>query len=455
MSAAPPPTETTRFATRFGAAMTLIGVAVGLANIWRFPYMAGQYGGGAFVLVYIAFVLLLGVPALIAEWSLGRLTRAGPGGAFRRIGMPGGGVIGFILFLTVFMATSYYTVVVAQILFYAARGGSVGDPEAFYAANFSGITPLNLGCTVVVFAAMGGVAAFGVRRGIERLSRIAMPLVGLGLLIVAVRAVTLPGASEGVRYLLWPDFERVTSTTFLAALGQAFFSLSLGGTFFLAYGSYLPRSVNLPRLAGATALGDTGAAMLGGLAVIPAAFALGVAPASGPALLFFTLPRVFEAMPGGALFGPIFFLALFLAAFLSALAALEVIVNSATAWTRERAEAGSGLFAGLFMGWTRRHVIFAVVCLQIPLAMPSMVSGDYLAWSDLLWGSTMQPLGSAFTLIGLGFFVSRGRALAEAGRGAAHAPGDGWLFWIRWVVPAGILVVLGWGWAGPIAELFS
>ncbi len=451
MSAARPPTEATRFATRFGTAMTLLGVAVGLANIWRFPYMAGQYGGGAFVLVYLAFVVLLGAPALIAEWSLGRLTRAGPGGAFRRIGMPGGGVIGFILFLTVFMATSYYTVVVAQILFYAARGGSVGDPEAFYAANFSGVTPLNLGCTIVVFAAMGGVAAFGVRRGIERLSRVAMPLVGLGLLIVAIRSLTLPGATEGVRYLLWPDFERVTSTTFLAALGQAFFSLSLGGTFFLAYGSYLPRSVNLRRLAGSTALGDTGAAILGGLAVIPAAFALGVAPESGPALLFFTLPRVFEAMPGGALFGPIFFLALFLAAFLSALAALEVIVNSASAWTRERAAAGSSLFAG----WTRRRVILAVVCLQIPLAMPSMVSSDYLAWSDLLWGSTMQPLGSAFTLIGLGFFVSRGRALAEAGRGASRPPGDWWRFWIRWVVPAGILVVLGWGWAGPIAELFS
>ncbi len=445
------PADAPRFASRFGAAMALLGVAVGLANIWRFPYMAGQYGGGAFVLAYAVFVLVLGVPALIGEWSLGRLTRSGPGGAFRKIGMPGGGLIGSVLFLTVFMATSYYTVVVAQVLFYAVRGGAVGDPEAYYAANFSGITGLNLGGTVLVFAAMGAVSAFGVRRGIERLSRIAMPLVGVGLLVVAVRSVSLPGALEGVRYLLWPDLDRVSATTFLAALGQAFFSLSLGGTFFLAYGSYLPGSVSLKRLAGSTALGDAGAAILGGLAVIPAAFALGIPPASGPPLLFFTLPRVFAAMPGGAIFGPVFFLALFLAAFLSAVAALEVIVNSAAAWTRERADAGSAVFSW----WTRKRVILAIILVQIPLATPSMVSADYLAWSDLLWGSTLQPVGSALTLIGLGFFVSRGRALAEAGRGAARPPGALWLFWIRWVVPAGIVVVLAWGWAGPIADLLA
>lgn len=419
--------------------MALIGVAVGLANVWRFPYMAGQYGGGAFVAIYLAFVLLLGAPALIAEWSLGRLTRAGPGGAFTKIGMPGGRFVGGLLFLTVFMACSYYTVVVAQVLYYTARGGIVPDPEAFYAANFGGVTPLNLGVTVLVFAGMGAVLAFGVRGGIERLSRIAMPVVALGLVLVAIRSLTLEGAGAGIRYLLWPDLSRVTAASFLAALGQAFFSLSLGGTFFLAYGSYLPSAANLRRLAGTTILGDSGAAILGGLAVLPAAFALGVAPASGPPLLFFTLPQVFARIPGGAIFGPIFFLALFLAAFLSAVAALEVIVNSAMPWT----------------GWGRRRVILAALAIQIPLAVPSMISTDYLAWSDLLWGSTLQPIGSALTLIGLGFFVSRGRALAEAGRGSRRPVGGLWLFWIRWVIPAAIVVVLGWGWSGPLRALFE
>ena len=428
-----------RFGTRFGTAMTLIGVAVGLANIWRFPYMAGQYGGGAFVAIYVAFVLLLGAPALIAEWSLGRLTRAGPGGAFTSIGMPGGRFVGGLLFLTVFMACSYYTVVVAQVLFYAALGGVVVEPEAFYARNFGGMTGLNLSLTVLVFGAMGLVAGFGVQRGVERLSRIAMPLVAIGLVVVAARSVTLPGASEGIRYLLWPDLGNVSAETFLAALGQAFFSLSLGGTFFLAYGSYLPSTANLRRLSGTTIFGDSGAAILGGLAVLPAAFALGVEPASGPPLVFFTLPRVFAAMPGGEFFGPVFFLALFLAAFLSALAALEVIVNSAVPWT----------------GWSRRTVVGAAVALQIPLALPSMVSSDYLGWSDLIWGSTMQPIGSALTLIGLGFFVSRGRALAEASRGSAKPLGGLWLFWIRWVIPAAIVVVLLWGWSGTLRELFA
>ena len=428
-----------RFGTRFGSTMALIGVAVGLANVWRFPYMAGQYGGGAFVVVYLAFVLLLGAPAVIAEWSLGRLTRAGPGGAFTKIGMPGGRLVGGLLFLTVFMATSYYTVVVAQVLFYAALGGIVAEPEAFYAANFGGMTLLNVSLTVLVFGAMGLVAAFGVQRGLERLSRIAMPLVGIGLVVVAIRSVTLPGAAEGIRYLLWPDLDNVSAQTFLAALGQAFFSISLGGTFFLAYGSYLPSTANLRQLAGSTIFGDSGAAILGGLAVLPAAFALGVEPASGPPLLFFTLPRAFGAMPGGEFFGPVFFITLFLAAFLSALAGLEVVVNSAILWT----------------GWSRRTVVAVAVALLIPLALPSMVSSEYLAWSDLIWGSTLQPIGSALTLIALGFFVSRGRALAEANRGATKPLGGLWLFWIRWVIPAAIMVVLLWGWSGTLRELLA
>ncbi len=431
--------NTERFGTGFGTAMALIGVAVGLANIWRFPYMAGQYGGGAFVAIYLAFVLLLGAPALMAEWSLGRLTREGPAGAFTKIGMPGGRAVGGLLFLTVFMATSYYTVVVAQVLFYAVLGGIVAEPEAFYAANFGGMTTLNVSLTVLIFGAMGLVAAFGVQRGIERLSRIAMPLVGIGLVIVAIRSVTLPGASEGLRYLFWPDLERVSAETFLAALGQAFFSLALGGTFFLAYGSYLPSTANLRRLAAATIVGDSGAAILGGLAVLPAAFALGVEPASGPPLVFFTLPRAFAAMPGGEFFAPVFFLALFLAGFLSALAALEVIVNAGIYWT----------------GWSRQQVIAAAVAVQIPLALPSMVSSEYLAWSDLIWGTTLQPLGSALTLIGLGFFVSRGRALTEASRGASKPLGGLWFFWIRWVIPAAIVVVLFWGWSGTLRELLS
>ena len=144
-------------------------------------------------------------------------------------------------------------------------------------------------------------------------------------------------------------------------------------------------------------------------------------------------------MPGGEFFGPVFFLALFLAAFLSALAALEVIVNSAVPWT----------------GWSRRTVVGAAVALQIPLALPSMVSSDYLGWSDLIWGSTMQPIGSALTLIGLGWFVSRGRALSEANRGSTKPLGDLWLFWIRWVIPAAIVVILLWGWSGTLRELFS
>ncbi len=427
-----------RFQTTFGSRMALIGVAVGLANVWRFPYMAGQYGGGAFVLAYLMFVIALGAPALIGEWSLGRLTRSGPAGAFRLVRMPGGRAVGALLFLTVFMATSYYTVVVAQVLFYTLRGGIVPDPEAFHAEHFAGITLLNVGATVVVFLAMGAVIALGVSKGIERISRIAMPLVGVMLLLVVIRSITLPGAGEGIRYLLQPDLSRVTSGTFLAALGQAFFSLSLGGTFFLVYGSYLPRRVSLRTLAGTTIAGDTTAAMLGGLAVLPAAFALGAQPDSGPPLLFFTLPEVFGRMPLGEFVAPLFFAALFLAAFLSAVAALEVVVNVGLEWT----------------GASRLGVVAAAIAVQIPLALPSMASSAYLEWSDLIWGSTLQPIGSALTLLALGFCVSRKRALAEANRGDPQARlGDRWRFWIRYVVPISIFFVLLWGWADQLQAL--
>ncbi len=427
-----------RFQTTFGSRMALIGVAVGLANVWRFPYMAGNYGGGAFVLAYLVFVIALGAPALIAEWSLGRLTRSGPAAAFRRVRMPGGRAVGAILFVTVFMATSYYTVVVAQVLYYTLRGGIVPNPQAFHAEHFSGITLLNVGATVFVFLAMGLVVGRGVAKGIERLSRIAMPLVGVMLLLVVIRSVTLPGAGEGIRYLLYPDFSRVTSDTFLAALGQAFFSLSLGGTFFLVYGSYLPRRVSLRTFAATTITGDTMAAILGGLAILPAAFALGAEPDSGPALLFFTLPELFGRMPLGQFVAPLFFGALFLAAFLSAVAALEVIVNVGMEWT----------------GQSRLAVVVAAVAVQIPLALPSMASASYLEWSDLIWGSTMQPIGSALTLLAFGFFVSRKRALAEANRGDPQALlGNRWRFWIRYVVPLSVFLVLLWGWADRIQAL--
>ncbi|MGH9322977.1 MAG: sodium-dependent transporter [Vicinamibacteria bacterium] len=421
------------FGSRFGSVMALIGVAVGLANVWRFPYLAGHYGGAAFLVLYIILNFLLGIPAIMAEWTLGRHTRQGPAGAFVTAGMPGGRGIGILLFLTVFMAESYYTLIVGQVLFYAvgsAFGGAVSDPQAFYDSKLGGITFWNLGATTVTFIGIGAVVYLGVRRGIETLSKISMPLVFLSLLVVVGRSVTLPGAAEGLRFYLLPDVSKIDGPTVLAAMGQVFFSLSLGGTFFLLYGSYLREEENIPVTAVQTAMGDMSAAFLAGLAVLPAVFAMGVEPTSGPSLLFITLPGVFAHMPGGAFAGALFFAAFFVAAFLSAIAAMEVLVD------------------GLrhYLGWSRGRAVAVLVAADLLVALPSMASSRTLMWNDLIWGSTMQPIGSALALIALGWFVSRGRALAEVNKGASVVIGPFWIFWIRWVIPAAIFVILIYGW---------
>jgi len=422
------------FGSRFGSVMVLIGVAVGLANVWRFPYLAGRHGGAAFVLLYVIFAFLLGIPAIMAEWTLGRLTRQGPAGAFVTAGMAGGRAIGLLLFFTVFMALSYYALIVGRVLFYAVHslsGGTVGeDPGAFYQSWLGGVTSWNLLVTTTTFTGVGGVVFLGVRRGIEAVSRVAMPLVFVSLLLVIVRSVTLPGAMAGIRFYLLPDLSKIDGPTALAAMGQVFFSLSLGGTFFLLYGSYLREDENIPVTAVQTAFGDMSASLLAGLAILPAVFAMGVEPTSGPSLLFITLPGVFDAMPGGAIAGGLFFSAFFVAAFLSAVAAMEVLVDGARH----------------YFGWTRGRAVVVLVTVDLLLSIPSMSSSNFLMWNDRIWGSTMQPVGSALTLIALGWFVSRGWALAEVNRGSSLRVGRLWIVWIRWVIPISIVVILVYGW---------
>ncbi len=422
------------FGSRFGSLMVLIGVSVGLANVWRFPYLAGKHGGAAFVFLYVLLNFLLGIPAIMAEWTLGRLTRQGPTGAFVTAGMPCGRGVGLLLFFTVFMAMTYYALIVGQVLFYALHtlfAPSVGaDPAAFYQSTLDGITYWNLATTAITFLGIGGVIYLGVRKGIEAISRVAMPLVFVSLLVVIARSVTLPGAAEGLRFYLLPDLSKIDGPAVLAAMGQVFFSLSLGGTFFLLYGSYLRDEENIPVTAVQTAIGDMSAALLAGLAVLPAVFAMGVEPTSGPSLLFITLPGVFGAMPGGAFAGGLFFAAFFAAAFLSAVAGMEVLVDG----------------AGHYFGWSRGRAVVVLVGADLLLSLPSMSSSSYLMWNDRLWGSTMQPVGSALTLIALGWFVSRGRSLAEVNRGSSIPVGGLWVFWIRWVIPISIVLILVYGW---------
>jgi NSS family neurotransmitter:Na+ symporter len=422
------------FATRIGLLATMIGVAVGLGNVWRFPYMVGKFGGASFVLFYVLMVFLVGIPALAAEWTLGRHTRRGPVGAFERAGFPFGRVLGWFLFFVVTAATAYYTNALGWVLYYAAgeMAAFAGLPWAEGAvlppvSGFDGRSLLlQMLCTGVVILACVVVLLRGLRSGIEKASKVLMPLLAVTLSVVIVRSLTLDGAWAGVEwYILKLDFGALSPAVMVAALGQAAFSLSLGGTFMVVYGSYLDDRDDLRSSAIWTAAGDLGAGLLAGLAIFPAVFALRLEPADGPGLLFSTLPRVFEQIPVGWLFGLLFYVGLLGAAYLSDVGAFEVLV------------------AGVVdeLGWNRRRAVWTLAGTVFLFAVPPMVNMRVFVPWDLTFGSGMQTLGALFTVLAVGWAIDRSAALRELG-------GDGparWLYlWLRWVVPVLLLLIGTW-----------
>jgi NSS family neurotransmitter:Na+ symporter len=427
--------ERETFATRFGTLMTMLGVAIGLGNVWRFPYLVGRFGGSAFVLFYVAIVVVIGIPALMAEWALGRHTRRGTLGAFVRGHFPGGRAVGWLLFVVVIAATGYYSSVVGWVMLFglAELARTVGvrfDPSAilppqtgFDARSFG----LQLICTGTVILTCAVVLLKGLRRGIEKTSIVIMPTLFVVLIVLVIRSVTLPGAGAGVHWYIGKfDPAAFTPRALVAALGHTVFTLSLGGTFMVVYGSYLGDGEPLRAPAVLTATGDTIAGLLAGFAIFPAVFAFGLEPASGPGLLFATLPRVFAQIPAGGIFGFLFFAGLFGAAYLSDVASFEVLVagiTDNTSISRSRAI------------WLSSAMVFA-------FAIPPMLNmAVFVPW-DLTFGSGMQTLGALLAVLTVGWCLARSTALAElAGRGLAPR----WLlWWIRFVVPGAILAVGIW-----------
>jgi neurotransmitter:Na+ symporter, NSS family len=416
------------FSSAWGAMLVTAGVAVGLGNVWRFPYMMGSNGGSAFLLLYGLFVVGFGIPALMAEWALGRHTRRGPWGAFERAGMPGGRVIGVVLLLSVTMSASYYGVVVAEVL--QEVGSALLGGRLLRSPELTAFGPSPLAYLALTVGGACGVLAFGVRRGIERASLIALPSVAVVFLVLIVRSLTLPGAAEGLAGFLRPDWSALTPSTALAALGQAAFSLGLGGLFMVNYGSYMRSEVDLPRQAIFTAAADLGAALMAGLIIVPAAFALGVDLESGPGLMFDVMPGVFGAMPAGLAFGAAFFGAVFVVALLSLIAAYEVVVSM----LRDA------------LGWSRGRSLVLLACAQFILALPAYLVPRYIEISDLVWGSTMQTLGAAVAVVALAWSVGRQRALRELRHGST-LPVPAWLYhWLKFVLPPAMLLVLVYGW---------
>jgi NSS family neurotransmitter:Na+ symporter len=425
------------FASRLGTMMTIVGVALGLGNVWRFPYMVGKFGGAAFVMFYVVVSVVIGVPALMAEFALGRYSRRGPLGAFAGGGLPFGKPVGWFFFIIVIAATGYYTAVIGWVLYYAIGQAALAVLPSFDAAAV--LPPdhgfvlksylLQMLCTAAVIVACAIVVHRGLRSGIEKASTIIVPALLVVILVLMVRSLTLPGARAGVEwYILKVRWADLNANVMVAALGHAIFSLSLGGTFMVVYGSYIDDKENLARPALWTVFGDTTSSLLAGFAVIPAVFALGLEPTSGPGLIFFTLPKVFAAIPAGWLFGFLFFVGLLGAGYLSDVGAFEAVVAGFvdnTTMTRGRA-----------VVWTS----IAVFLIALP---PTINNSIFVPW-DLTFGSGMQTLGALVAVVTVGWCINRSAALKQLSP-AEGPPAPMWLYyWIRFGIPLAIVTAGVW-----------
>lgn len=320
------------FGSKFAAIATTVGSAVGLGNIWRFPYEAGTHGGGAFMLCYLCFIFLLGVPLLCAEYSMGRATRSNIFGAYRKLSPKKKWYItGYLGIFTSLMILSFYSVVAGWTVEYCVM--SVGNIFNFSDASYgheqfqsltNGWRPVVW--TVIFLFCNTFILLGGVKKGIERASNVMMPLLFVLLIIFCINSLTMPGCSEGLKFLFSPDFSKITSQVMLSALGQAFFSLSLGLGCMLTYASYFSEETRLGRTAAITAGLDSLVAILAGVIIFPAVFSYGVEPTAGPTLVFEVLPNIFGRMNGGAIWAAMFFLLLFVASLTSTVSMSEISI---------------------------------------------------------------------------------------------------------------------------------
>lgn len=321
------------FGSAFGILVAMAGSAVGLGNLWRFPYLVGTNGGAAFIIIYLASILVLALPIMYSEFIIGRRSQSNVFGAYKKLAPNTKWCnVGFIYVLCSITIISFYSVVGGWTINYFVKALTFSFSTAsaeelgsmFDTTVTSVVSPLV--CMLIFLGLTALIVLAGVKNGIEKYSKIMMPLLFILVLIIAVRSVTLPGSKEGLSFLFNPDFSKVTTRTFLEALGQAFFSLSVGAGTVLTYASYVKKNENIVSLSAKTAISDTMFAIIAGLAIMPAVFAFDISPSEGPGLVFVTLPYIFNQLPAGSILAILFFFALFIAALTSSISMLEVVV---------------------------------------------------------------------------------------------------------------------------------
>ncbi len=436
------------FGSKLGVILATAGSAVGLGNVWRFPFMTGQNGGAAFIILYFGCILLLGIPGMVSEFIIGRHAQAN---AYRAYGKMGGKLWRGVGLLGIFTSTiilGFYAVVAGwclQYLFASVGGQLTGDTEyvSQYFQTFSSdpLKPCLWGVIFVLITHL--IVVRGVRHGIERASKILMPLLLVLLVVIVVASCLLPGAIEGVRFLLLPDFSKVTHSVLLEALGQAFFSLSLGTACLCTYASYFSRHTNLLRSATQIALLDTVIAILAGLMIFPAAFSVGVNPDSGPSLIFITLPNVFQqafaTMPTvGYVISILFYALLVFAALTSTISMHEI----GTAFFHEELKMKRQSAAWILT------IVCSVICVFCSLSVGAVDSlrlfgMPLMDFCDFLTAQVMLPAGALLTSLMVGWVVSRNVVRDEfTNHGiVSESLFPVWRFGVRYVVPLCILLI--------------
>ncbi|MGF7186551.1 NSS family neurotransmitter:Na+ symporter [Desulfitispora alkaliphila] len=431
-----------QWTSKLGFILAAAGSAVGLGNIWRFSYVAGEQGGAAFLFIYLIAIALIGYPLMATEMVIGRKTQKNPIGAFSALAPnTPWWLVGALGVLSGFVILSFYSVVAGWAMHYTVLAATGFSSTADYVDVFLGhitSTWVPLIWHAIFMALTVGIIAAGVVKGIQRTVRLLMPLLFLLLVALVVRGLTLPGSGAGVAFFLTPDFSAVTARTFLTAVGQSFFTLSLGMGALITYGSYLKQDENISDNAGWVVGLDTLVAVIAGFAIFPAVFALGFDPASGAGLAFMTLPAVFAEMPAGLFFGFMFFLLLSVAALTSAISLLEVVV----AWVIDE------------KGWSRAKAAITVGSVIFLVGIPpvlgfstlshiTFLGFDILDTYDFITGVVMLPLGGLLTCIFVGYVWRASNATKEINNPRGIINFGGWYnILISVVIPVAIAVVL-------------
>ena len=444
------PSDRGTWSSKTGFILAAAGSAIGLGNIWRFPYTAGENGGGAFVLIYLVFVALVGIPVLLAELSVGRETERNPVGAFKAL-VPDSWwpAVGGLGVLTGFGILAFYSVVAGWTLAYlfkAVTGGFAANMTSEASATLFneivGDPSLAILLTAIFLLLTVGVVRGGISGGIERATRILMPLLFIILIILAIRAVTLPGGFKGVSYLFTPDFSKLTVGVVMSALGQALFSLSLGMGAMITYGSYFPETENLPFAGASVAIFDTLIAIIAGLIIFPAVFSVGAEAGGGPGLVFIALPTIFGSLPAGGLFAVAFYFLLVIAALTSTISLLEVAVSylvDEREWKRRRA------------AWTTGAICFVIA---IPSALSQgavdflgangLFAWDFLTINNNIWGNYSLSIGAILICVFVGWKWGIPRAIESLERGGHRLPAPAFFgFLVKFVCPVAVAIVLG------------